>query len=142
MLAMFGRIDAVNGAANGAGRHAGVPSIDRSGAGTDALMTANRAPASRGVGRERTPFEWALLVVSLAATLAVVAGLVLSGLAGSRGPADLQVTVATADEPASGGQPVDVTVSNDGGTSAENVIIEVTVGDVASRGEPRPGGQG
>jgi hypothetical protein len=34
-------------------------------------MTAKRASKSRGIRRERTPFEWALLVVSLAATLAM-----------------------------------------------------------------------
>jgi uncharacterized protein (TIGR02588 family) len=93
-------------------------------------MTAKRASTSRGIRRERTPFEWALLVVSLAATLAVVAGLVVSGLAGPRGPADLRVTVADADQPASGGRPLEVTVTNVGGTSAENVIVEVTVGVV------------
>ena len=78
----------------------------------------------------RTPFEWALLVVSLAATLTVVAGLVVSELAGPHGPADLRVTVADADRPASGGRPLDVTITNVGGTSAENVIVEVTVGDI------------
>lgn len=93
-------------------------------------MTATRASGSRGIRRERTPFEWALLVVSLAAALAVVAGLVVSGLAGPRGPADLRVTIADADEPASGGRPLEVTVTNLGGTSAENVIVQVTVGDV------------
>jgi uncharacterized protein (TIGR02588 family) len=93
-------------------------------------MTAKAASGSRGIRRERTPFEWALLVVSLAATLAVVAGLVVSGLAGPRGPADLRVTVADAGGPASGGRPLEVTVTNVGGTSAENVIVEVTVGDV------------
>lgn len=93
-------------------------------------MTAKRASGKRGIGRERTPFEWALLVVSLAATLAVVAGLVVSGLAGPRGPADLRVTVADAGGPASGGRPLEVTVTNVGGTSAENVIVEVIVGDV------------
>jgi uncharacterized protein (TIGR02588 family) len=93
-------------------------------------MTARRAAASRGIGRERTPFELALLVVSLAATLAVVAGLVVSGLTGPHGPADLRVTIADADEPASGGRPLEITVSNVGGTSAENVIVEVTVGDL------------
>jgi uncharacterized protein (TIGR02588 family) len=93
-------------------------------------MTAKRASGSRGIGRKRTPFEWALLVVSLAATLAVVVGLLVSGLAGPRGPADLRITIADANEPASGGRPLEVTVTNVGGTSAENVIVEVTVGDV------------
>ena len=93
-------------------------------------MNAKRAAASRGIGRERTRFELTLLVVSLAATLAVVVGLVVSELTGPRGPADLRVTVATADEPASGGRPLEVTVRNVGGTSAQNVIVEVTVGDL------------
>lgn len=93
-------------------------------------MTAKAASGNRGIRRERTPFEWVLLVVSLAATLAVVAGLVVSGLAGPRGPTDLRVTVADAGGPASGGRPLEVTVTNVGGTSAENVIVEVTVGDV------------
>jgi uncharacterized protein (TIGR02588 family) len=93
-------------------------------------MTPKPASGSRGIRRERTPFEWALLVVSLAAILALAAGLVVSGLTGPRGPADLRVRIADADEPASGGRPLEVTVTNRGGTSAENVIVEVTVGDV------------
>lgn len=93
-------------------------------------MTAKRASGRGGIRRERTPFEWALLGVSLAATLAVVAGLVVSGLAGPRGPADLRVSIADADGPASGGRPLEVTVTNVGGTSAENVIVEVSVGVV------------
>ena len=92
-------------------------------------MTAKRSSGSGGVMRERTPLEWSLLVVSLAATLAVVAGLVVSGLEGPRGAADLQVTIADANAPASGGRPLEVTVTNVGGTSAQNVIVEVTVGD-------------
>jgi uncharacterized protein (TIGR02588 family) len=93
-------------------------------------MSAKRTSGSRGIRRERTPFEWALLVASLAATLAVVAGLAASRLAGPRGPADLRVTVEDADGPASGGRPLEVTVTNAGGTSAQNVIVEVTMGDV------------
>jgi uncharacterized protein (TIGR02588 family) len=93
-------------------------------------MTANRASSRRGIMRERTPLEWTLLVVSLAATLAVVAVLVMSGLTGPRGPADLRVAVADIGEPASGGRALEVTVTNVGGTSAANVIVEVTVGDV------------
>jgi uncharacterized protein (TIGR02588 family) len=93
-------------------------------------MTAKRASGRRGLRRERTPFEWGLLLISLAATLAVVAGLVVSGLAGPRGPADLRVTVAEAGGQTSGGRSLDITVTNVGGTSAENVIIEVSVGAV------------
>lgn len=93
-------------------------------------MTAKRASGTSGITRERTTFEWALLVVSLAATLAVAAGLVISGLAGPRGPADLRVVVQEAEAPASGGRRLEVTVENVGGTSAENVVIEITVGIV------------
>ena len=92
-------------------------------------MTAKRASGNRGIRRERTPLEWALLLVSLAVTLAVVAVLVISGLTGPRGPADLRVTVADV-ESASGGRAIEVTVTNVGGTSAANVLVEVTVGDV------------
>jgi uncharacterized protein (TIGR02588 family) len=94
-------------------------------------MSAKRGSGNSGIGRKRTPFEWGLLVVSLAATLAVVVGLVVSGLSGPRGPVDLRVSVTDAGGPASGGRPLEVTVTNVGGTSAENVVIEVTVGDVA-----------
>lgn len=93
-------------------------------------MTAKRGSGNSGITRERTTFEWALLVVSLVATLAVAAGLVVSGLTGSRGPADLRVDVEEADTPASGGRPLEVTVENVGGTSAENVVVEITVGNV------------
>ena len=97
-------------------------------------MTAKRAAGSRGIRRERTTFEWALLVVSLAVTMAVVVGLVVSGLAGPRGPVDLRVALAEAYEPASGGRPLELTVTNVGGRSAENVIVEVNVGNVTREG--------
>ena len=88
------------------------------------------AAKNRGIGRERTPFEWALLVISLAAALILAVGLAISGLTGASGPADLEIDIAAAAEPASGGRPLEITVTNVGRTSAENVVIEVTVGDV------------
>jgi uncharacterized protein (TIGR02588 family) len=93
-------------------------------------MKAEGSSRGRGIRRKRTSFEWAVLLVSLAATIAVVIGLVVSGVAGTRGPADLRVTVADAGGRASGGRPLEVTVTNVGGTSAENVLVEITVGDV------------
>jgi uncharacterized protein (TIGR02588 family) len=93
-------------------------------------MTSKRSSDRGGVGRKRTPFEWTLLLVSLAAILAVVVGLVVSELSGPRGPVDLRVTVTIAGGPASGGRPLELTVTNVGGTSAEHVVIAVTVGDV------------
>ena len=93
-------------------------------------MTAKRGSGSSGLGRERTTLEWVLLLVSLAATLAVVAGLVVSELSGRGGPVDLRVSVTDTGEQASGGRPLEVTVTNVGGTSAENVVVEVTVDEV------------
>lgn len=88
------------------------------------------AAKGRGIRRERTTFEWALLLVSVAAALTLVVGLAISGVTGASGPADLQIDIA-AGVPASGGQPLEITVTNVGGTSAENVVIEVTVGDIS-----------
>lgn len=93
-------------------------------------MTSKRRSGSGGIGRERTTFEWTLLLFSLAAILVIVVGLVVSGLSGASGPVDLRVTVTDAGGTASGGRPLEVTVMNVGGTSAQNVVIEVTVGDV------------
>jgi uncharacterized protein (TIGR02588 family) len=93
-------------------------------------MTATPASRDRGIGRKRTPFEWALLLVALAATLGIAAGLAVTELVEPQGPADLRVTVADKAEAASGGRPLEVAVENVGGTSAENVIVQVTVGDV------------
>jgi uncharacterized protein (TIGR02588 family) len=93
-------------------------------------MSSSRTSGDQGIRRRRTPFEWALLAVSLAAILIVIAGLVVSQLLGAGGPADLRVAVADEGVHASGGRTLDVTVTNDGGTSSENVIVEVTVGDV------------
>ena len=112
------------------GGHAGVPSLDRGGARAVAGMTAKRASGSRGIRRQRTPFEWALLVVSLAATLAVVAGLVVSGLTGTPRPGRPPRDRRRRGRPGQRRRPLEVTVTNVGGTSAENVIVEVTVGDV------------
>ena len=88
------------------------------------------AAKNRGIGRERTPFEWALLLISMAAALTLALGLAISGLTGASGPADLEIDIATAADPTSGGRPLEITVTNVGGASAENVVIEVTVGDV------------
>jgi uncharacterized protein (TIGR02588 family) len=92
-------------------------------------MTAKGATGKHGISRERTTFEWALLLASLGATLTLVAGLVVAGLTGPRGPADLRVTVEPI-APSSGGRPLEVTITNVGGTSAQNVVVEITVGDV------------
>jgi uncharacterized protein (TIGR02588 family) len=89
------------------------------------------AAKDRGIGRERTPFEWALLLVSVAAAMALVVGLAISGVTGASGPAELEIDIAEVSVPAGGGRPLEITVMNIGGTSAENVVVEVTVGDVS-----------
>ena len=74
-------------------------------------MSPRRTSGDRGIGRRRTPFEWALLIVSLAATLVVAAGLVLSQFIGPDGPADLRVVVADEGVRASGGRSLEVSGS-------------------------------
>jgi uncharacterized protein (TIGR02588 family) len=83
---------------------------------------------TRGIARRRTPFEWGLLAVSIAATLILAGGLLIGGLAGS-GPADLRIAIADAPGGASGGRALVVTISNVGETSAAQVVAEVTVGE-------------
>jgi hypothetical protein len=90
-------------------------------------MTATK---NRGIRRKRTTFEWALLLMSVTAASILAVGLAISGLTGASGPADLEIAIVAADDPASGGRPLEITVTNVGRTSAENVIVEVTVGDV------------
>lgn len=89
------------------------------------------AAKERGIRRERTSFEWALMLVSVAAALTLVAGLAISGVTGASGPTDLEIHIAADGVPASGGRPLEITVTNVGGTSAKNVVVEVTVGDVS-----------
>jgi hypothetical protein len=60
----------------------------------------------------------------------VVAGLVVTGLTGPNGPADVRVTVADARAAADLGRALEVTVQNVGGTSAANVVVDITVDDV------------
>jgi hypothetical protein len=104
-------------------------------------MSAGRA-SRYGMWRKRTSFEWALLVVSLIASAAVVIGLGVSGLTGPDGPADVRVTVADAGAAADLGRALEVTVQNVGGTSAANVVVEVTMDDVTRELMLGLGGQG
>lgn len=89
-----------------------------------------KAPAAHGggVGRDRTPFEIGILVASLLAIVGVVIALLVSDLRVASGPPDLRVTVSVAGPTRSGGVPYEVRVRNEGGQTAENVEIEVTVG--------------
>ena len=91
-------------------------------------MTATRSK-NRGLTRERTPFEWAVLGCSVVATFALMAGLIL-GSFGTAGSADLRVTIDARPIEASGGAAFDISVFNAGGTSAESVLIEVVSGSI------------
>lgn len=85
--------------------------------------------SSSGVRRERTRLELAVLFVSLAATASVVVGLIASGVTGASGGADLVATVNDTGRRASGGTVYELTIRNRGGETAENVVVEVTVGE-------------
>ncbi|MEX2395204.1 MAG: hypothetical protein WD826_12080 [Actinomycetota bacterium] len=97
-------------------------------------MTAKRKDSS--LKRERTPFEWVVLVVSLAAIATIAAGLLAFGVGGRPGPARLKVTI---DDPSA--KAFLVTVSNIGGTTAEEVVVDVERGseshEVAFRAVPK-----
>jgi len=83
----------------------------------------------RGIRRERTPLEVAVLLVSAVAVAAIVIGLLLARIAGGNGPPDLRVSVAQTPIHRSGGAVYAVIVRNVGGETAANVVIEVVVGE-------------
>lgn len=74
--------------------------------------------------RERTPFEWAILAVSLGAVVAIVAGLIAASIGYESGPPSLHVEITRADAP----NRFVVTVRNDGGVTAEHVRVIVRRG--------------
>lgn len=84
--------------------------------------------------RSRSPFELGVLIASIAAIVAVVAGLILAGVQRVPEPPDLRVSVVRQGE-ASGGVTYLVRVRNDGGRTAESVVVEVTVGNEARETE-------
>lgn len=83
--------------------------------------------AVRGLRRKRTPFEWTLLVVALLAIGAVLLGLFVYAGEPSGGEAELQLQVGVTGRH-EGGPQVELTVRNTGGSSAEQVVVEVTMG--------------
>ena len=85
--------------------------------------------SKRGLWRKRTPFEVAVLVVSLAATGSVLVGLVTFGITSGPKVADLRVTVSETGVAASGGVLYEVTVRNVGSKTAENVVVEIEAGE-------------
>lgn len=88
-------------------------------------MTSGKRLSMR---RERTPFEIVILVVSALACAAVIGGLVWAKAVQGSGPADLSVSVAEPVRTSGGEVAYLVRVRNDGGETAENVVIAIRVG--------------
>lgn len=79
--------------------------------------------------RKRTPLELGVLAFSLAATVAVVGGLLASSVSGGDGGPDLRASARPTGEERSGGAVYEVVIRNVGGESAENVVVEVAIGE-------------
>lgn len=73
--------------------------------------------------RERTTLEWMLLVISSVAIIAIAASLIFYGFSATSESPDLRLTLRP-DGPA-----FVLEVENRGGTTAEEVVIEVMRGD-------------
>ena len=84
--------------------------------------------AKRGLRRKRTALELSVLVVSVIAIAAVIGGLIVASVTGGEGTPDLRTSVAVPGVEGSGGVVYKVLVENRGGESAENVVIEITLG--------------
>lgn len=86
-------------------------------------------PKRRGMRRERTPLEWVVLILSFLGILSVVGGLAWYGITADGGQAELSIQIELTQEEAEGGKIYEVTVSNGGSTTAEDVVVEVSAGD-------------
>lgn len=78
--------------------------------------------------RERTAFEWALLLVSAGAIGTIVIGLLIYAGNQAGGEAKLVAGFARAGTDRNGGPQFEVTVRNTGGSGAEQVVTEVSLG--------------
>lgn len=84
--------------------------------------------AAAGLKRDRSPFERVLLTLSLAAIAAVVVGLFIysSDTAGDKPSLTAQVEVTGKVD---GGTEILVKLTNEGGSGAEDVVVEVKIGE-------------
>lgn len=87
---------------------------------------AKRKPQS--LKRGRTPFEWALLVISLASIAAVLVGLFLYAGDTAGEQAALEASVEDTGRKINGGPEFLVTLTNKGGSGAEDIVVEVKIG--------------
>lgn len=85
-------------------------------------MTTRRKPG--GLKRKRSPFEGIILLVALAGILGIVGGLVYYSVSNKAGPPDLRAVVRS-----EGGGKFTLVVTNHGGTTAEDVSIDVISSD-------------
>lgn len=78
-----------------------------------------------GILRQRTAFEWAILVVSSAAIATIVVGLVFYSSQFEGRPPKLLVSIEASDKE----NEFVLKVENRGGTTAEDVVVEVSRGE-------------
>lgn len=95
----------------------------------DAKKEDSKRSESLNLKRERTPFEWALLAIALAAIGTVIVGLFLYAGHKAGGEAELEIEVAGTGKTVAGGPQVEVTVKNVGGSGAEQIVTEVKMGE-------------
>lgn len=105
------------------------PSTASSGGSDAKKEDSSKSSESLSLKRERTPFEWILLTVALAAIGAVIVGLFLYAGHKAGGDAELQIEVVDTGKMVDGGPQVELTVKNVGGSGAEQIVTEVKMGE-------------
>jgi uncharacterized protein (TIGR02588 family) len=74
-------------------------------------------------------FDRIVLVAAGIAILLVVGGLIWYGMTSGGGPADLEPTIVDTGRTEGDERVYQVTISNKGGTTAEDLVVEVMLGD-------------
>ena len=98
-------------------------------ASTAAKASESTKSSALALKRERSPFEWILLLVALGSIGTVVVGLFLYAGHKAGGEAELEAEAVDTGKPVEGAPQVELTVRNTGGSGAEEVITEVTMGE-------------
>lgn len=83
----------------------------------------------RGPARERTSLEIVVLVLSMIGILSIIGGLAWYGVTTDGSQAELTVEISGPKDESETRRIYEVTVSNNGGTTAEEVVVEVVAGD-------------
>jgi len=78
----------------------------------------------------RNGFELVVLAASLIAIAGVIGGLAYYGITSGSGPAELETSMIDTGKRVDGEKVYSLTVKNKGGTTAEDLIVEVTAGEV------------